>query len=120
MRLRCDNTSSISYPNYGGRGIAYAHGWKLFDNFLSDMGECPDGGSLDRIDLNGDYGPDNCRWATRTEQNRNTRRVRLTADIASEIRRLRAQGIKLREIADKFGVGISTVANVIYENTWRK
>lgn len=77
MRRRCHDTSFIGHKNYGRRGIDVCTRWLDFENFLEDMGECPTGKSLDRINTNGNYEPSNCRWATRAEQNRNTRRTNL-------------------------------------------
>lgn len=77
MRERCTNPKDQDYPNYGGRGIAVCERWKTFENFLADMGETPVGRSIDRIDVNGDYEPGNCRWATNREQSLNTRSNRI-------------------------------------------
>lgn len=74
MKSRCLNSDSPNYDLYGGRGIKIHAPWvSSFEIFLADMGERPDGHSLDRIDVYGDYGPDNCRWATPAEQNANRR-----------------------------------------------
>lgn len=73
MTSRCNNPNHISYKDYGGRGITICERWSEFDNFLWDMGERPIGKTLDRIDVNGNYEPSNCRWATPLEQNQNKR-----------------------------------------------
>ena len=71
MKARCDNPNDPYFHKYGGRGIGYCMRWSAFDAFLADMGERPDGMTLDRKDNDKDYEPGNCRWATTTQQNRN-------------------------------------------------
>lgn len=103
MRQRCENANNKAYQNYGGRGIKVCESWMLFDNFLADMGECPGVGySIDRIDVDGDYEPKNCKWSTIAEQVRNKRtNVKVIID-----------GVKyptLKDAADAFGIRYATV-----------
>lgn len=73
MRERCYNPHNVRYALYGARGIRVCTAWQTFSNFLADMGEKPVGYTLDRINPDEDYFPENCRWATYTEQNLNLR-----------------------------------------------
>lgn len=101
MRQRCTNPNFRQWNDYGGRGIKFCESWNSFHQFVSDMGPRPQGYSLDRIDNDGDYTPENCRWASRREQQRNRRHA---VYVTVEGRKYRA--IELAELA---GVKTDTV-----------
>lgn len=79
MKRRCYSEGSENYANYGGRGIKVCDRWTQrkfgFSNFYEDMGDCPEGYTLDRINVDGDYTPENCRWADKSTQAYNQRRA---------------------------------------------
>jgi hypothetical protein len=96
---RCLDPDATGYKDYGGRGITICERWFDLRNFLTDMGPLPEGRTLDRIDVNGGYEPENCRWATSAEQGRNRRNnVWLTLD---------GERLTLSEAARKSGVDSS-------------
>lgn len=105
MRQRCLNPSNPAYPDYGGRGIGIDQAWNTFEGFLRDMGEPPVGTSLDRIDNDKGYGPDNCRWATRVQQNRNRRSSKLLTH--------NGETKTVTEWAEQYGIGVSTLSQRI-------
>lgn len=82
MLARCTNPRHHAWEHYGGRGIAICDRWLSFEMFLEDMGERPEGKTLDRKDVNGNYEPGNCRWATGSEQVANQRPRRGKRDTA--------------------------------------
>lgn len=102
LRSRCDNPNSPAYSYYGGRGITYDPRWDKFENFLADMGEKPEGRSLDRIDPDGNYCKENCRWATDIEQQRN-RRTHHWVTVSGE-------KMPLSVACEKLGLSYHTVA----------
>lgn len=77
MKARCSNPKNSHFSSYGGRGIVVCERWQKFENFLADMGEKPAGHSIDRTDPNGNYTPENCRWASTKTQASNKTNSRL-------------------------------------------
>lgn len=113
---RCFNTKKHDYASYGGRGITMCARWRdSFANFLADMGERPPGTSLDRFpNNNGHYEPGNCRWATRSEQQRNKRPYRRRSSFrihvdGAELIALYTSGVSVRGISKELGVSPSVV-----------
>lgn len=76
MKGRCQRETHPDFKHYGERGITVCERWQSFEGFLADMGEAPEGYSIERKDVNGNYEPGNCEWLPATEQPRNTRRTR--------------------------------------------
>lgn len=96
MKSRCLNRGNNRFSSYGARSITVCDRWLSFESFLADMGERPDGRSLDRIDNDGDYEPGNCRWATRQQQmsnQRQTKRVVLNGEVMHQAEAARRAGV---------------------------
>lgn len=110
MRNRCNMPSLPEYKHYGGRGIKYAPEWEEFSNFLEDMGECPQGLTLDRIDVNGNYCKENCRWVSRTENQRNQRRAKLIT--------WNGQTKHYLEWAKELGINPDTLRSRLFRKNW--
>lgn len=103
MRSRCHNERAANFRNYGGRGISVCHEWHTIDGFIASMGEAPDGMTLERIDNEKGYSPENCRWATMAEQANNKRtNVVLTFNGKSQT---------ISEWARELNVGKTTIHN---------
>lgn len=104
LRQRCMNPNSEKYKNYGGRGIKVCERWlHSFENFFADMGKCPEGCSIDRIDVNGNYCPENCRWVTqKTQQNNRRNNTKITFGGITET---------LRYWSEKTGIDPKTLYN---------
>lgn len=116
---RCNNPKDSSYKHYGARGIKVCARWRRLDLFLADMGPRPSPQhSVERIDVNGDYCPENCKWATPVEQGRNQRNNVLTQEKADMIRSLRAGGASYGQISRMLGVNASTVADAANYRSW--
>jgi len=102
MRERCNAPGQHGYARYGGRGVTVCARWDQFESFLEDMGTRPSSEhSIDRIDNNGDYEPNNCCWASRSEQQSNTSRNRLLT--------YRGVTLTMAEWARRLGMNIQTL-----------
>ena len=108
MKRRCmdDPVKNPDYDNYAGRGIRFEPGWEEFENFLKDMGESPPDLELERIDNNGNYGPKNCRWATRSDQTRNTRKTVYYI--------INGEKMDLRGVSEKYKIRYTTLRSRVY------
>lgn len=116
MLTRCRNSKQRGYHNYGGRGITVCKRWLTFTNFLADMGERPLGTSLDRIDNDGNYEPNNCRWATTKEQSINKRGKKLHP---KEVIAIRNDKRRQHIIAAKYQISIATVSVIKARKRWQ-
>jgi hypothetical protein len=107
MINRCSNKKVEDFPRYGGRGISVCDRWQGRDgffNFISDMGDRPNGMSIDRIDVNGNYEPANCRWATQQQQARNQARTVVSVEMKLDIEGRISRGERQSHIARDLGI----------------
>jgi hypothetical protein len=122
MRNRCLNPKNKEYPRYGGRGIAVCERWNNFELFLEDMGERPPDTSLDRVDNDGPYSPENCRWTDQVTQ-ANNRRSNVRISFNGETRTLsdwaRFTGIPYTVLHDRLVKLGWTTEQALSKPVWR-
>lgn len=119
MKQRCNDPNLISYKNYGGRGITVCDRWLDFGNFMEDMGPRPTlRHTIERLDNNRGYSPDNCVWMLYAEQARNKRTVKLNAEAVKAIRYMLAKGVKQGMLAGLYGVSQATVSLIKRGKNW--
>jgi hypothetical protein len=128
MRGRCHRKTDRCYKWYGARGITICDRWDEYNAFAADIGPHPGRGwTLDRIDVNGNYEPTNCRWVTGPTQQRNRRFCKITEEIAADIRRRVIKGVRCGakrsgnsfELAKEFGVTQATIRQIARGVSWR-
>ena len=110
MRKRCSDPGRRDFADYGGRGIAVCARWGEFENFLADMGQKPAGHTIERIDNDRGYEPENCRWATAKEQARNRR--------SNERIKVNGELITISEAAERLGLRTDTVWKRLKIHNW--
>ena len=121
IKDRCYRKNNKAYKNYGGRGIIVCKRWlDYFINFYNDMGARPSKKhEIDRINNDGNYEPSNCRWATRTQNLRHTRNVKLTLAIANNIRIEHKNGLSLSKCSEKYKISKTNIRDIVQNNIWR-
>ena len=106
MRQRCLNPNNTNFADYGGRGVIICYEWDEFSKFLEDMGERPQGTNLDRIDVNGWYWKDNCRWSSEKTQQRNRRNNIFVY--------FKKEKVLLCELVEKYPISYNAVQGRVY------
>lgn len=111
MKARCTNANNKQWHDYGGRGIIVCPEWLVsFEAFFDSMGECPKGFCIERINNDGNYEPDNCKWASRLDNNKNKRN---TIKI-----KIKGEELCLKDAAKKMGLNYSTAKLRISRMGW--
>lgn len=110
INYRCNNSNCKDYPNYGGRGIKNL--FESFEDFCASMGKRPCGYTVERLDVNGHYGPGNCIWIPNSQQSQN-RRCNITEEKKQEVVRLAKEISNRTKIAQLTGVGRTSVDRIL-------
>jgi hypothetical protein len=119
MRQRCLNPNSDKWQWYGGKGITVCSRWDSYELFLQDMGERPKGMTIDRIDNNKGYSPENCRWLSQLEQTRRQDKNKLKNGVFNLLREDREKlGLTYQELGKKYGVSASAARDCCVKKTW--
>jgi hypothetical protein len=116
MMQRCYNPANAKYQRYGSRGIFVCDRWHDVRNFVADLATKPLGLTLDRINNDGPYSPENCRWATPTQQARNRPQAKLTEEQVREIRVSREKGT---DLAAQYGVSTTQISDIRNWRSWK-
>lgn len=118
-RKRCHSPQNQRFSYYGGRGILVCDRWReSFELFLADMGECPPGLTLERLDNERGYELGNCVWASKKDQSRNRRCNKANPEIVRQIRKMVAAGDSRSLIAGEYGMSLANVEAIVMRRTW--
>lgn len=122
MLERCNDAKNNEFARYGGRGIAVCERWLTFENFFADMGERPQGKTVDRKDNNQGYTPENCVWSDSFEQQRNTRKAVIVEFHGAEARLVDLcahSGLPYSTVYQRWSRGVRGAALVASKKTWK-